>query len=123
MQTTKTKEKLTASDLTKDEITQSALKELRANGARVRKVHNVGAYKKRRGQVQSGWPDIQGYSKTGVALLCEVKSNGDKLSDEQIDILSDLDSKGGIALIAVQVGLQVKIIPWKKYCIEKFITS
>lgn len=117
-----TKEKLTASDLTKDQITQSALKELRANGARVRKVHNWGA-KKRRHQIEAGWADIQGYSRAGLAILCEVKTLKDKFSDEQIEILSDLDRKGGIALVAVQQGYQTKIIPWKKYCIEKFITS
>jgi hypothetical protein len=103
-------------DLTKDEITQSALRELRANGARVRKVHNVSAYKKRRGQVEPGWPDIQGYSSMGVAILCEVKTLRDKLSSDQIAILNDLDYRGGISLIAIQKGLQVKVMTWKDYC-------
>lgn len=102
--------------LTKDQITRSAIIELKANGARVRKVHNVPFNKhKSKGQIEKGWPDIQGYSKTGVTILCEVKAKGDKLSEEQIDRLKDLDNCGGISLVAVQYGTQAKIIKWKEF--------
>lgn len=114
--------KLFIKELSKDFITQSALKELRANGARVRKVHNVPFNKyKSKGQIEKGHADIQGWTKQGLILYCEVKTLADTFSDEQREILSDIDKKGGIALVAVQVGTQVKIIPWKTYCIEKFI--
>lgn len=100
-------------ELSKDEITQQALNYLRICGARVRKVHNVGAYRKRRHQVEPGWSDVQGYSKDGKAILCEIKTKGDRFSDEQIERLDDLDKCGGIALIAVQKGLGVEVIKWK----------
>lgn len=110
---TKPKKVLSIPDLTKDQIAKSALSELRANGARVRKVHNVSAYKKRRGQVEAGWPDIQGYSKTGVAILCEVKTKGDIMSEAQIQRLDDLKKCGGISLLAIQIGYQTEIIKWE----------
>lgn len=118
---TKTKQKIP--DLTKDAITQSALKELRANGARVHKTHNIAGYKKRQYQVEKGVSDITGYSSQGVHIECEVKTVSDKFSHEQIVRLSDIDKCGGIALVAVQEGYQAKIIPWRTYCIEKFISQ
>jgi hypothetical protein len=102
-------------ELTKDEITRSAISELTKQGGRVRKVHNVGAYRKRRYQVEKGNVDIQGYSKEGICLYCEVKTLGDKFSKEQIEILDDLDKCGGISLVATQVGTQVMTIAWKEY--------
>jgi hypothetical protein len=109
--------KIQLKELTKDEITQAALSELRANGARVRKVYNGGFFagRKRRNQVQPGWSDIPGYSRTGVHMECEVKTVNDKFSQDQIDRLNDLDECGGIALVAIQVGLTVEVIPWKQY--------
>jgi hypothetical protein len=102
-------------ELTKDEITRSAITELTKQGGRVRKVHNVGAYRKRRYQVESGWADIQGYTKDGKALLCEVKTLRDRLSDDQKEILSDLDKCGGVSLVAIQKGLTVYLMPWCDY--------
>jgi hypothetical protein len=101
--------------LNKDVITQSAIAELKAKGFRARKVHNVGAYRKRRNQVEPGWSDVQGYSRDGKALLCEIKTQGDKFSPEQIDRLDDLHQCGGVALVAVQKGLTVQLIDWLEY--------
>lgn len=101
--------------LTKDEITQGALNELRSKGFRVRKVHNVGAYKKRRYQVEPGWSDVQGYGRDGKALLCEIKTQGDKFSSEQRERLDDLCQCGGYSLVAVQKGLSVQLINWIEY--------
>jgi hypothetical protein len=106
-------------DLTKDEITRSAITELTKQGGRVRKVHNGGAYRKRKYQVEKGHVDIQGYSKEGICLYCEVKTIGDKFSKEQIEILDDLDKCGGISLVAIQVGTQVNVVPWNEYKKEK----
>lgn len=117
------KTKTLIKELSKDTITQSALKELRLNGCCVQKNHNVGAYKRRQYQIEKGVCDIVGYSRQGLHVECEVKTLNDKFSKEQIDRLSDLDKKGGIALVAVQIGSQVKIIPFKEYFIEKFIKS
>lgn len=88
--------------LTKDQICKDALLKLKAGGARVRKVHNVSAYKKRRGQVEPGWTDIQGYSSQGLIVLCEVKTENDRLSKEQIERLKDCAGCGGMAMIAYE---------------------
>lgn len=86
--------------LTAAQITSDALIILKAAGHRVRRVNNVGAYKKRKNQVEPGWPDIQGYSGVGLIVLCEVKTNGDKLSNEQKDRLKDCQDCGGLAYLA-----------------------
>lgn len=103
--------------LTKDQIAKSAIEELTRNGARVRKVHNVPVNKNRRHHIEKGWPDIQGYTKTGITILCEVKTTSDKLSEHQIARLNDLDMCGGISLVAVQRGRQTKLIRWKEYLV------
>jgi hypothetical protein len=105
--------KIKIKQFTKDEITQDALTQLRLRGARVRKVHNVGYYRQRRYQVEKGPADIQGYSQTGVHIECEVKTINDSFSGDQIKRLDDLEACGGIALIAIQTGLTVSLIPWK----------
>lgn len=101
--------------LTKDQIAKSAIEELTRNGARVRKVHNVPVNKNRRHHIQKGNVDIQGFSSAGLCLYCEVKTLNDRFSKEQIEILDDLDNCGGLSFVAVQVGTQVKIIPWRDY--------
>ncbi len=98
--------------LTKDQICKDALLKLKAGGARVRKVHNVSAYKKRRGQVEPGWSDIQGYSSQGLIVLCEVKTENDRLSKEQIERLNDCHSCGGLCYIAVDYKGQTLIHAW-----------
>lgn len=103
---------LTIRELTKDEIAQSALAEMKSKGCRVRKVHNVSAYKKRKGQVEKGWCDIQGYDRNGRHIECEVKTAGDKFSAEQIERLEDLSKCGGVSLVATQIGAEVKILLW-----------
>jgi hypothetical protein len=90
-------------NLTKDQITKDALIKLRAGGARVRKVHNVPFSRfKSKGQIEKGWPDIQGYSCKGVVILCEVKTKDDVLSQEQTDRLRDCRDCGGFSYIATE---------------------
>lgn len=89
-------------NLTKYQITRDALLKLRAGGARVRKVHNVSAYKKRRGQVEPGIADIEGYSSKAVYISCEVKTIGDRLSVAQKKRLKDVWFCGGISLVATE---------------------
>lgn len=89
-------------ELTASEITATALQILTAQGARVRRVNNVGAWRKRSNQVKRGWSDIQGYSRDGKALLCEVKKIGDSMRKEQTERLTDCVSCGGIGYIATQ---------------------
>ena len=101
--------------LTASQITQDALLILRAKGARVRRVNNVGAFKKRSNQVEPGWPDIQGYSFKGVALLVEIKTVNDKISYDQKERLLDCDKCGGIALVAIQENSSTKLLNINEY--------
>lgn len=88
-------------EYTAGEITAKALEELEANGARVRRVNNV-AVGRRRHHIQPGWPDIQGYSRAGLIILCEVKKIGDTLKDAQTSRLMDCKKCGGLSFIATQ---------------------
>lgn len=88
--------------LTAAQITSDALIILKAAGHRIRRVNNVGAYKKRKNQVEPGWPDIQGYSRMGTVVLCEVKTVGDTFSKEQRERLKDCRKCGGLALVAIE---------------------
>lgn len=93
--------KIKIHELSASAITQKALEELEANGARVRRVNNV-AVGRRRHHIQPGWPDIQGYSRAGLIILCEVKKIGDTLKDAQTARLMDCKACGGLAMIATQ---------------------
>lgn len=104
------RQKIKIREYTAGEITAKALEELEANGARVRRVNNVGAYKKRKHQVKAGWPDIQGYSRAGLIILCEVKKIGDTLKDAQTSRLMDCKQCGGLAFIATQDKITGKFI-------------
>lgn len=84
---------------TRSEITKAAIDELTLRKCRVRQVHNV-PFGKRRNHIQKGWPDIQGYSKEGIAVLVEVKTENDVLSKEQIERLTDASKCGCKCFIA-----------------------
>jgi len=101
--------------LTASKITADALLMLKAKGCRVRRVNNVGAYKKRSNQVIKGLPDIIGYSHNGVAVWCEVKTQGDKLSKEQKEELQDCHDRGGISLIAHEINGQTTLTKYVDY--------
>jgi hypothetical protein len=104
--------------MTRSEITRHAIKELEARGARVRQVHNV-PVKRRKNHVQPGWPDIQGYTKMGLAVLCEVKTENDRLSIHQVARLSDGVRCGCSCLVATvnEVGGFV-LIPYNDFVIK-----
>lgn len=104
--------------LSKDQICQDALLKLRAQGARVRKVHNVSAYKKRRGQVEPGVSDIGGYTCKGVYIEIEVKTVNDRLSEAQRERLLDIDKCGGIACIATEQNGQTIIVTIADYLFD-----
>lgn len=105
-------------EFTAAQLTSDALTMLRAQGARVRRVSNVGTFKKRKHQVQSGWGDVQGYDCKGRAVICEVKTINDTLSKEQRDLLLDLEKCGGIALVATQVNGSTKLFKISEYLLK-----
>ena len=97
------------------DLTGYALEMLRLKNYRVRRVNNVGAYKKRANQVEPGWPDIQGYDPHGVVVLVEVKKKGDILSSAQIARLTDCHECGGIAMVCFQKGNNAELIEFVNY--------
>lgn len=102
-------------NLTAQKITAEALLRLRASGARVRRVNNVGAYKKRANQVEPGWPDVQGYSSQGIIILLEVKTKGDTLKPEQNIRLQDCHDCGGLSFVATENKGVTVIYPFTEY--------
>lgn len=94
--------RLTSRDLTKGEITKSAIEILEQRGIDCWMQNNL-AVKGRKFIGRKGIADIIGFHKqTGVFVGCEVKTVNDKLSDGQIVFLTLLSIAGGIALIARQ---------------------
>jgi len=103
-------------ELTAGEITSSALTELslrgwecwRQNQIRVPGRNFVG---------RLGLTDILGFNRrTGIILLCEVKTINDELSDDQITLLCQVKTAGGMALVATDDGKGgIKIIDYQEF--------
>ncbi len=51
---------------------------------------------------RKGLPDLIGHTSGGVAVYCEVKTEGDRLSDDQTAFLSEASRAGCVTLIAYQ---------------------
>lgn len=102
-------------ELSASDLTAFALEILRLKKCRVRRVNNVGAYKKRKNQVESGWPDVQGYTAHGRIVLVEIKKTGDKLSSEQKERLIDCHECGGLAMVCYQKENMAELINFFEY--------
>ena len=102
---TKYKE-LSASDLTKWAKEYLALKKIRLN-----RVNNI-PVRRRKGTIEKGWADLQGYNSKGIYVAVEVKKIGDRLSEEQIKRLDDVMNCGAEAYICTQEGKNPKLIAW-----------
>lgn len=87
---------LSASDLTK-----YAKMVLSARGFRMNRVNNI-PVRRRKNTVQKGWADLQGYTRVGVYVACEIKTINDKLSIEQIERMDDIIECGGLAYICTE---------------------
>lgn len=92
----------TITDLTKAAIRASAIKELTWRGYTVWVQNNL-AVRGRKFIGKRGQADVMGYrNKDAVICACEVKTIGDRLSDDQIKFLNDVTTAGGHAYIACQ---------------------
>ena len=83
------------------ELTRWAKETLSKHGVRLNRVNNI-PVRKRKGTVEKGWADLQGYDDKGKYVCVEVKKIGDRLSKEQIDRLADVMDVGGMAYICTQ---------------------
>jgi hypothetical protein len=87
--------------LTKGQITDSALKELRLKKCIVWPQNNL-PVRGRKFIGRRGVSDIIGITPAGLFLAVEVKTVNDFLSDDQINFLNDITRSGGLAYIACQ---------------------
>lgn len=62
-----------------------------------------------------GLPDIIGHTSEGKAVYCEVKTSGDKLSDDQRAFLEEAHLSGCWAFICFQKGEKVRMCTWADY--------
>jgi hypothetical protein len=100
-------------DISANDLTKWAKKNLEYAGFRLNRVNNI-PYGKRKGTIQKGWADLQGYSDKGIYTAIEVKKIGDKLSLEQRERLKDIYECGGIVYICTEIESKPAIVEWSK---------
>lgn len=88
--------------MTASELTQWAKKKMEAEGCRLNRVNNI-PVRRRKGTIERGWSDLQGYTDEGKYVAIEVKTSGDKLSAFQRGRLNDIIDCGGLAFIATEL--------------------
>ena len=100
-------------DISANELTKWAKKNLEYAGFRLNRVNNI-PYGKRKGTIQKGWADLQGYNDQGIYAAIEVKKIGDKLSREQRERLKDIYECGGIVYICTEIESKPALVEWSK---------
>lgn len=80
------------------ELTRWAKEQLEKEGCRLNRVNNI-PVRRRKGTIEKGWPDLQGYSKDGYYVAVEVKTELDRLSNEQRERLKDIIKCKGFAYL------------------------
>jgi hypothetical protein len=107
--------------LSTNDITKTALTELYFRNCIVWRQNQVNV----RGRAfigKKGLSDIQGFhSRTGIAVYCEVKAKGDKLSDDQKEFLAAAANAGCITLIATEIKNRFAFISFKNYLVNELI--
>ena len=100
-------------DITANDLTKWAKTNLGYMGFRLNRVNNI-PYGKRKGTIEKGWADLQGYTSEGIYVAVEVKKLGDKLSIEQKERLNDIHKCGGIVYICTEVDKKATLVEWTK---------
>jgi hypothetical protein len=100
-------------DISANELTKWAKLNLGYIGFRLNRVNNI-PYGKRKGTIEKGWADLQGYTSEGKYVAVEVKKIGDKLSPEQKERLQDIHKCGGIVYICTEVDKKATLVEWSK---------
>ena len=98
-------------DISASELTKWAKETLSKSGCRLNRVNNI-PVRRRKGTIEKGWADLQGYTSEGLYCCVEVKKIGDKLSIEQMNRLEDVMNCGGIAYICTEEEGQPLLIQW-----------
>ena len=100
--------------MTAAELTRWAKERLEKEGCRVNRVNNI-PVRRRKGTIQKGWADLQGYTKEGIYVACEVKTELDRLSTEQIDRLKDSFNCGAKVYICTIQDKKPILIPFDRF--------
>ena len=100
-------------ELSAAQLTKWAKAEAERLGMRVNRVNNI-PVRRRKGTVEIGWADLQGYSELGIYVAIEVKKIGDRLSEAQTKRLNDIYDCHGLAFICTQQGLKPVLQKWIK---------
>jgi hypothetical protein len=100
-------------DISANDLTKWAKKNLEYEGFRLNRVNNI-PYGKRKGTIEKGWADLQGYNNKGIYAAIEVKKIGDKLSLEQRERLKDIYECGGIVYICTEIESKPALVEWSK---------
>lgn len=87
--------------MTASELTQWAKKKMEDEGCRLNRVNNI-PVRRRKGTIERGWSDLQGYTDDGKYIAIEVKTSGDRLSIFQKERLNDIIDCNGLAFIATE---------------------
>ena len=95
------------------ELTRWAKETFAKSGVRLNRVNNI-PIRRRKGTIEIGWSDLQGYSEIGIYVAVEVKKIGDKLSKAQIERLNDIIDCGALAFICTQQGDKPILKKWTK---------
>ena len=100
-------------DISANDLTKWAKTNLGYIGFRLNRVNNI-PYGKRKGTIEKGWADLQGYTSEGIYVAVEIKKLGDKLSIEQKERLNDIHKCGGIVYICTEVDKKATLVEWTK---------
>ena len=100
-------------DISTNDLTKWAKKNLEFIGCRLNRVNNI-PFGKRKGTIQKGWADLQGYTEKGTYVAVEVKKIGDKLSPEQRQRFKDIYECGGIVYICTEIENKPALVEWSK---------
>jgi hypothetical protein len=84
--------------MTAAELTRWAKAHLEKQGYRLNRVNNI-PVRRRKGTIEKGWADLQGYDQNGIYTAVEVKTEMDRLSDEQRARLQDAERCGANVFI------------------------
>lgn len=101
----KTKKKPWLPGISANALTRHSLRILTLKGYHVWRQNNGGVYdptikKFRKNSSTPGISDIIGFhKKTGRFIACEIKAGKDRLSDEQIEFLKNVNDAGGVGMV------------------------
>jgi hypothetical protein len=98
--------------LTASELTKWAKEHLKIIGYRLNRVNNI-PVRRRKGTIEKGWSDLQGYDTEGIYVAIEVKTINDKLSPDQIERLNDIKNCNGIAFICTEENNEPILKMWE----------